>query len=401
MKGIIVGVLLGSLAVAKNAQLQRKEIEAGRACEADAAAPNPGDVYDSAGDDFDGWDDYDEWGEGNARSDLSDNELTQLVEETPESDPLNSFYDPHESYRLNTYAYWKPITIPSEHANPALPPGFLPLNAPPHSLPDDFYHEEESRFLAMTEHAASMCPYIRRWRELNPLRPYPVGPDFATRHAPIKFVPGRGYEIDKELAELNAALRDSFKQNGAEEAKPTGTTELRAGTGTRSLKLLKWQVQVLIKAVMLVQKRRPRECSKLSDFVGPAAAKPAASSALMTDKTCFQEAIYELEMVEDVKIPVGLFNDHPEPADKVLFYGPLLTKLLQLRLSEGRPHPLPRKPKDAEKARPRQRRASSEIPAWAQLEAGERLMYLSGDEQAWPERYLFPYTAVSLPSNAG
>lgn len=144
-------------------------------------------------------DPMDEDKDSEKEGDFNDAELGRIVVEIPLDDPMNAFYDPQEPYRLSNYAYWRPITYPEVHENPPLPTGFIPPNAPPRSLPSDFFNDDEARKLVLSEHGASFCPYLRRWREKHPLKPYQLGPDFMQRHPPIKFISGKGYEIDFEL----------------------------------------------------------------------------------------------------------------------------------------------------------------------------------------------------------
>ena len=62
---------------------------------------------------------------------ITESELIKIATENHIQDPLNSFYDPFEPYRIISYAYWRPITNPALHKNPQIPPNFIPPNAPP------------------------------------------------------------------------------------------------------------------------------------------------------------------------------------------------------------------------------------------------------------------------------
>lgn len=358
---------------------------------------------------------------------LSDAELRKIVAERPEDDPLNAFYDPFEPYRLSTYAYWHPITDPQKHTNPLLPSGFLPPFAPPKSLPNDFFHDndEEARKLVLEEHAAAFCPFLRRWREEHPLKPYPIGPDFMKRHPPIKFVSGTGYKLDTELARLNSLFeelrakrlkemqttrmstkKDQVKSkdidNDSESEKFSSLSDSsEASCSTDTDDALQEKALKRIKTAMAQVKRAhksrgSKQCSKDSDFV--------SSSAISVDRldsiSCLEEAIFTADLEEDLIAPVERDESVAELNDKFEFFRELLLKHFG---AEGKGKSQTRHLSRAENDSKRIKEARKEIsyrgsvPDWARPEAGEEL-YSSDEEVDLPETYCFPYSPVPLPS---
>lgn len=367
---------------------------------------------------------------------LTDAELRKIVAEQPLDDPLNAFFDPFEPYRLSTFAYWHPITFPKEHANPPLPAGFLPLNAPPKSFPSDFFfQDDEARRIVLGEHAASFCPYLRRWREKHPLKPYPVDEEFLQVHPPIKFVPGKGYEIDMEQARLNfltnraqeqilrevvedvqaqgamasaeTVLEEDQEMNKSEEtntAKPKKESEKNGKRKKKKPKKKKaiWELRVLLDVIAKVKKARP-DCKRNYKFLAP----PSENNYQLTSPpSCLEEVIFYMDEMEDIHNPVGIEEGLPEIVNKVEHYRQILIKLDVL--NENRKKGKKRKGKcpfgfkksnngSDDKAR---KIYQGNIPKWAELKSGETV-YSSSDEEMEKKiisKYRFPYKQVPFPS---
>lgn len=371
--------------------------------------------------------------DGSLVRELNDIELRKIVAEQPLDDPLNAFFDPYEPYRLSTFAYWHPITFPREHANPPLPAGFLPPNAPPKSFPSDFFfHDDEARRIVLGEHAAAFCPFLRRWREKHPLKPYPVEADFLQRHPPIKFTPGKGYDIDMELARLNYLTRQAqeeiLKKAGQEAQsaeikakhaddgkKPKNTKqtpkcqeppkvkeEQKGSTGPNGKKKNGkgkkkksiWELKVLLDVIETVKRSRP-DCSKHSKFLE----KPQPSSPyLSAPPDCLQEVIFYMDELEDSHDPVELEDNIPEIVDKVEFYRHILIRLNEFKAGNKKgkcPFGFKAKNESTNPVKVYQ----GTIPKWAELKSGEEI-FPSDDDPEWGkmEKYRFAYKQVPFPS---
>lgn len=366
-------------------------------------------------------------------SELSDAELSKIVAEIPLDDPLNAFYDPYEPYRLSSFAYWHPITYPELHQNGPVPTGFIPPNAPPKSLPSDFFlHDDEARKLVLSEHAAAFCPYLRRWREKHPLKPYPVGPDFLQRHSPIKFVPGKGYEIDAELDQIMrlsqtieegvinrhvakmshkpAAEVDNVNKAGAD-ANVTGPEaaepeqqfieeeeEVEGHKKRANVKNPFFELELLLKMIEEVKKVRP-DCRKHTSFIDPIPTRNVYYTGL---PSCLHEAIFRMEEMEDIIVPADEDNHSPEIANKPEYFRQVL-----LRLNTGKGFQKGKCPfgfggsKKNEQMPPLQvpNVYQGTIPEWAQLQPGEEIFSSGEDsEMEAAEKYLFSYKQVPFPS---
>ena len=386
--------------------------------------------------------------DGGLVRELSDTELRKIVAEQPLDDPLNAFYDPYEPYRLSTFAYWNPITFPKEHANPPLPAGFLPPNAPPKSFPSDFFfHDDEARRIVLGEHAAAFCPYLRRWRDKHPLKPYPVEADFLQRHPPIKFTPGKGYDIDMELARLNFLTRQAqeeilkkaeqearsaenkekyYNENdeGKKSKKPkqssasqeqqpkaqqqnqkesTGgkvnksiPTDKKKG-GKKMTKKIIWELDVLMDMIERVRNSRS-DCKKFDKFLEKPLPTP---QYLSTPPDCLQEVIFFMDELEDIHDPISLEDDIPEINDKVEYYRHILIKLKELKTGKKKGKcPFGFKGgKDANAKSVKVYQGS--IPNWAESKPGEKIYSSDDDEDGeWDkiEKYRFAYKQVPFPS---
>lgn len=354
---------------------------------------------------------------------LTDAELSKIVAEQPFDDPLNAFFDPFEPYRLSTFAYWHPITYPKEHVNPPLPAGFLPLNAPPKNFPTDFFFKDgeavqtdESRRIVLGEHAASFCPYLRRWREKHPLKPYPVESDFLQSHPPIKFVPGKGYEIDTELARLNALTRQAQEQilreaapvnpvdeaviSSDSDAEDTSATEAKSAQRRKQKEHRKkrkksiWQLSVLLDVIEKVKKARP-DCKKNSKFLD---AQSETDYHFSSRPSCLEEVIFYMDELEDIHDPVDLDDGVPEIVNKIDYYRQILIDLDALNTNKREPRKCPfgfkKKPDDVKACKIYQ----GTVPKWAELQAGETV-YSSDDEAKMiVSSYRFQYKQVPFPS---
>ena len=365
---------------------------------------------------------------------LSDVELRKIVAEQPLDDPLNAFYDPYEPYRLSTFAYWHPITFPKEHANPPLPVGFLPPNAPPKSFPSDFFfHDDEARRIVLGEHSAAFCPYLRKWREKHPLKPYPVEADFIRRHPPIKFTPGKGYDIDQELKRINdltrkaeeeimkeaemgkqsAQIKTKSDDEGEKLKKPKqqeplshAHVEIKEETnkqksspkegGKKNKKKVIWELNVLMEVIQRVKNTRP-DCKNYSKFLET----PLSSvHYLSTPPDCLQEVIFYMDELEDVNDPIDLEENLPEIVNKVEFYRHVLVKLYDFKKGKKKGKcPFGFKSKNNERVEYSVKIYQGSIPKWAELKPGEEI-YPSDVDSKWEnvEKYRFAYKQVPFPS---
>lgn len=395
---------------------------------------------------------YDQSVSGELVRELSDVELRKIVAEQPLDDPLNAFYDPYEPYRLSTFAYWHPITFPKEHANPPLPVGFLPPNAPPKSLPSDFFfHDDEARRIVLGEHAAAFCPYLRKWREKHPLKPYPVEGDFIRRHPPIKFTPGKGYDIDHELKKINdltrkaeeeimkeagmgkqsaetkakseddgknlknpASHEQKFAKSGGEqqqkthpEIKKEETSSSKEGEKSKSKnnnsnrnnnnkKKVIWELKVLMEVIQRVKNTRP-DCKNYKNFLET----PLYSvHYLSTPPDCLQEVIFFMDELEDINDPIYLEENVPEIINKVEFYRHVLVKLYEFRAGKKKGKcPFGFKSKNEATVEYSVKIYKGSIPRWAELKPGEEI-YSSDVDSKWEnvEKYRFAYKQVPFPS---
>lgn len=360
---------------------------------------------------------------------LTDSELSKIVAEQPFDDPLNGFYDPFEPFRLSTFAYWHPITFPKEHVNPPLPAGFLPLNSPPKNFPSDFFfhdddeaiQNDEFRRLLLEEHAASFCPYLRRWREKHPLKPYPVESDFLESHPPIKFITGKGYEIDMELIQLNILSQKAQEQivreaveNNTEEAKNASPHESKEASRVKDKKKKRkrksiWKLDVMLRVIEKVKRNR-KDCRKNYKFLDPPKQMNFKFNSL---PTCMEEVIFYMDDMEDLQKPSINDRKIPDLVDKVEYYRNMLIDLNVLKVEKRRNYSLDRDNDDPEKNKNKKcpfgfKRTNSKvnqahqgtIPKWAELSENETIYSSSDDEMEnnYPTKYLFPYKQVPFPS---
>ncbi len=358
---------------------------------------------------------------------LSEAELRKIVAERPEDDPLNAFYDPFEPYRLSTYAYWHPITEAHRHANPLLPSGFLPAFAPPTGFPSDFFHDDEgARKLVLEEHAASFCPFLRRWREGHPLRPYPLSPDFILKHPPIKFVPGTGYQVDTELNHLTLLYRSirrakSDKGDREKDKEDKGdrekdkedkgdsdstsdsdsndssdcSTDSASASDYSNVSSISFAFE-LKRAIEGVKRRHKKSgshrCLRDENFVQQKTAK--MGGLLGESISCLEEAIFMVELEEDLISPVER-EENPELIDKFTFYLNLLgcnssnSRQSKTATSKHSNSSVPAKVKEVS--------YRGRVPEWAKPVSGEEL-YSDTEQVLLPETYHFPYSSVPLPS---
>lgn len=388
-------------------------------------------------------------GDGELERELTDAELRKIVAEQPLDDPLNAFYDPYEPYRLSTFAYWHPITFPKEHANPPLPVGFLPPNAPPKSFPSDFFfHDDDARRIVLGEHAAAFCPHLRRWREKHPLKPYPVEADFLKLHPPIKFTPGKGYEIDHELKKLNDLTRKAEEEIMKEAVMGKQSTEMKAKSddGSKNNKKSKqeplpqeqrppkteevqnqpeikedanektsgpkkkeeikggkkqkkkiWELKVLMDVIRKVMIARP-DCRTYGKFLET----PLPSvHYLSTPPDCLQEVVFYMDELEDIHNPVKIEDNIPEIVNKVELYRHVLVKLYEYKTGKQKGKgrcPFGFKSKNEVEENP-VKIYKGTIPKWAALKPGEEI-YTSDDDSKSErvEKYRFAYKQVPFPS---
>lgn len=362
--------------------------------------------------------------------DLTDSDLRRIVSEQAIDDPLNGFYDPFEAYRLSTYAYFNPITFPLEHDNPPIPVGFLPPNAPPKSLPSDFFFfNDDSHRIVLGEHAASFCPYIRRWREKHPLRPYPVEENFLDRHPPIKFDPSVGYTIDIEQCPLNSIFRKAEEElfekyayemeqeileSGIVDFEDTDSQVPAKSDKASDLKALrspffKWKK--FMEIVRGLMKKRS-DCSTLKKFTEPVVYFGMYGSSPLT---CMQEAIILLDKWEDDNLEITIEEEIPEFVDKAEKYRQILLLKSRKAKKEGKcpfnyfnsSHDS--KDKDHHNSKTKTKKGDTSylpsrptrlfknsLPKWLELGPGERLF--SSEEEPEPDTYRFLYKQVSFPS---
>ena len=385
---------------------------------------------------------------------LSETELHKIVAEQPLDDPMNAFYDPYEPYRMSAFAYWRPITFPKEHANPPIPVGFLPLNAPPKSFPPDFFfHDDEARRIVLNEHAASFCPYLRKWREMHPMKPYPIGSNFLQNHPPIKFVPGTGYEIDLELAGLHFFSRkaeDEILKKAAREAeeivsRPQSQTQSQSQSQSQAQtqtqahsqsqsqtqqtiqgsvaehdgpfeessseeenresyrKRGKWLVNVLLQSIDFVQESR-LDCRKFSSFLE---IPPPPKFHLGAPLTCLEEVIFMMDELEDIYDPVESEDNIPEILNKPDHYRKILSAIAAGKMStkKGKCPFGFKNPNKQKKSPPKKAQLSKTeihkgtVPKWAKLKPGEEIFSSSEEaEDELIEKYRFSYTQVPFPS---
>ena len=392
---------------------------------------------------------------------ITESELIKIATENHIQDPLNSFYDPFEPYRIITYAYWKPITNPALHKNPQIPPNFLPPNAPPKSLPTDFFFQDSSaRQLVLEEHAAAFCPFLRRWRDSNPLKPYPIDQEFINNHPPIKFTPGKGYEIDTELDWLNFLSRratdefarkftlDTFAaraaaaaaekavqpvsssvsqttsapvtvvQAGKQDKKKTGTGKNEKPKKKKKIKSLP-ELDIFLSKIEEVKKNRS-DCRKHQNFIS---VPPPMDMRINSPPNCLQEVVFLLEEHEDRTNPVGRESKSPEIVDKVEHYRQILIRLDAMGASKGlsfgprspragrkcpfgfKSHLKSNKPKIKEKTKIQIAKTKSlktfkgNVPQFALLKEGEEIFPSESDpEFENVTKYVFPYKLVPFPS---
>lgn len=393
---------------------------------------------------------------------ISESELIKIATENHIHDPLNSFYDPFEPYRIITYAYWKPITNPALHKNPPIPPNFLPPNAPPKSLPTDFFFQDTAaRQIVLDEHAAAFCPFLRRWREKYPLKPYPVVSGFSNTHPPIKFVPGKGYEIDTELDWLNllsrratdelarkytiktaaaraaamaaaakAAQTEFISGNGAnipafpfplpvsqsqppEEPRKKEPRKVESSSKPKNKKpsTRSSDLEVLLSKIDEVKRKRP-DCRKHENFIS---IPPPMNMKLSAPPPCLLEVIFLLEEHEDRTDPIGRESKLPEIVDKVEHYRQMLIKLDAMGESKGIKFRPGRKCPFGFKSGAKKRKAKAKsddppvkkvtkfyrgtIPQTAALKPGEEIFSTGNEsESEFPTKYVFPYKLVPFPS---
>lgn len=389
---------------------------------------------------------------------ITEADLLRIVSETPLQDPLNSFYDPFEPYRIITYAYHKPITNPALHKNPPLPPGFLPQNAPPKSLPTDFFFEDSSfRHIVLEEHAAAFCPFLRRWRDRNPLRTYPIGPNFSEVHPPIKFTPGKGYEVDAELDYLNFRSRQAAHeftkkitlkaalaaQSSSQQTENTtiypvncsknDSNDPKSSNSAVKVKTVKpeetkkqkkkskhlEELDVLLSKINEVITSRP-ECRNLEAFVSI----PDYDLRVTSPPSCLEEVIFLLEEHEDRANPVSRESNLPDIVDKLEHYRKVLKDLNEIEaLNFGTAKrsgkcpfgfssisgiKLKSKSKGSNKKRndqivkdqiSRMKTFTGTVPKFAKLNEGETLFPTDSDSEFENvTKYVFPYKSVPFPS---
>ena len=304
-----------------------------------------------------------------ACKEITESELLRIAAEDHIQDPLNSFYDPFEPYRIISYAYWRPITNPALHKNPQIPPNFIPPNAPPQSLPSDFFFQDSvARKLVLEEHAAAFCPFLRRWRESNPLKPYPIEKEFTKNHPPIKFTPGKGYEIDTELDWLNILSRratddlarkfilnsvaartaiakaaEAQTPAAAPEAVPVKDSQNSKKTDIKKDNIktqpavnkkkskTRTELDVLLSKIEDVKRRR-LDCRKLENFMD---IPPPMGMFIYSPPNCLQEVVFLMEEHEDRNNPIGRESKSPEIVDKVEHFRQVLIKLNAISESKG------------------------------------------------------------------
>jgi hypothetical protein len=389
--------------------------------------------------------------DGELERELTDAELRKIVAEQPLDDPLNAFYDPYEPYRLSTFAYWHPITFPKEHSNPPLPVGFLPPNAPPKSFPSDFFfRDDDAQRIVLGEHAASFCPFLRRWREKNPLKPYPIEADFLRRHVPIKFTPGKGYEIDHELKKINDLTRkaeeeimkeaelenqsaqekvnndddegeklnnpkqeplsqeqkqpkteEPQKQPQAnsmkEEVNGNSSPNAKIKKGKRKSRKVVWELNILMDVIRRVMNARP-DCRNYAKFLE----RPLPTvHYLSTPPDCLQEVVFYMDELEDVHNPVKIEDNLPEIINKVEFYRHILVKLYEFKIGKKKKKgkcPFGFKSKK-EAVNDSVKIYKGSIPKWAESKPGEEI-YTSDADSKWEnvDKYRFAYKQVPFPS---
>lgn len=367
---------------------------------------------------------------------ITEAELLKIASEDHIQDPLNSFYDPFEPYRIITYAYWNPITNPALHKNPQLPPNFLPPNAPPKSLPADFFFQDTAaRQIVLEEHAAAFCPFLRRWRESNPIKPFPVGLRFSDTHPAIKFTPGVGYDIDTELEMLNIVSRqatDEFARKleldsvarmmeaeaEARAANPEAFVEepsspVNPQNESRPVGKVKEpkriaDLDILLSKIEEVKGNRS-DCRKLENFIAPPA---PLNMNIDYPSSCLQEVIFLLEEHEDRTSPIGRESNIPEIVDKVEHFRQILLKRASSvgasDQSKGKKCPFgfksPKKPVPEPKplfvpVKTKKTFYKGTVPKFAQLNEGEEL-FPSQSESEFENvtKYLFSYKLVPFPS---
>ena len=358
-------------------------------------------------------------GDTGTSEEISDAELSKIVAEMPLDDPLNAFYDPYEPYRLLTFAYWRPITYPDEHKNPPLPTGFIPCNVPPKSFPADFFlHDDEAKELVQNEHAASFCPFLRRWRRKHPLKAYPVGPDFLQNHPAFKFIPGRGYEVDVELENIkrrsrsieqgilnkaakerkrkgNRAQQKSESDRGqtlesdgrqkmdSEDSQPPTSTNTNISTNRNKKRRDPYfDLKILLKIIDHVKKIRS-DCQNDFSFTEPL---PSKSVSFRARANCLHEVIIRMEEKEDMHSHVDRSGNFPEIANKYEYFRQILLKMNNGKgLKKGEKCPFGfgtfKNSEETHLSAASLKVYRGAIPDWAKLKPGEEIFSLSNDSE--------------------